>query len=72
MTIKEDRAKQVFQLTADYLDAIVNVYKDDDKRLADAANDSLANIKQEAIFKGKATESLDSVSLIAIASILGY
>lgn len=69
---KPDKTEQLAQLTSDYLDAVVSLYKDNDQQLANAANEALANVKAEELFKGKVADRLDSVSIITIASILGY
>lgn len=69
---KQSKSEQLAKLTSDYMDAVVALYKDDDKQLEKAATEALANIKQEQLFKGKVADCLDLVSQVVIASILGY
>lgn len=69
---KKDKTEQLAQLTSDYMDAVVALYKDNEQKLAEAATEALSHVKQEQLFKGKIADRLDSVSIIAIASILGY
>lgn len=72
MAKKIDKSEKLMQLTSDYMDAIVALYKDDSGQLANAATESLAHVKAEQLFKGKLADRLNSVEIIAIASILGY
>lgn len=72
MPKKQDKTEQLMKLTSDYLDAVVALYKDDSGKLAQAADEAVKNVKQESIFKGNPSAYLDAVSVIAIASILGY
>lgn len=69
---KQEKRERVGMLTAKYMQDIVEVFKDKDDKLAEAANDALAEIKQEGLFKVDLQAHLDSLSIIAIASILGY
>lgn len=69
---KEKKSEALQRITSDYLDAIVELYRDSDAKLAKAVDEALDGIKQEKFFKSNISNHLDPVSIIAIASILGF